>query len=94
MPSRVFRQLFIGRRRRLSYPPNSLWLQPPNARPSKFVPVYRRSDSTARSRAFFIERSEDLPESVLQRGIVEKEAEAAQSDVREHRVGLEVVGLD
>src|SRR3989442_4860532 len=39
-----------------------------------------------------MERSEDLLESLLERGIPEAKADPAQSDVREHGVGLEVVG--
>ena len=37
-------------------------------------------------------RAEDLLESLLERGILESETDSAQSDVREHGIGLEVVG--
>jgi hypothetical protein len=39
-----------------------------------------------------MERSEDLLESQLERGIPEPEAEPAQSDVREHGVGFQGIG--
>jgi hypothetical protein len=38
-----------------------------------------------------MERSEGLPDSLFERGVPEAEADPAQSDVREHRVGLDVV---
>jgi hypothetical protein len=39
-----------------------------------------------------MENSEDLLESLIERGIQEAETDPAQSDVREHGIGLEVVG--
>ncbi len=41
-----------------------------------------------------MECSEDLLKSLLERGILEAEPGSAQSDVREHGVGEEVVGQD
>src|SRR5688572_8394510 len=46
---------------------------------------------TGCSRPLLIESSEDLPESRIERGIQEAESDSAQSDVREHGVGMEVV---
>ena len=39
-----------------------------------------------------MKRFEDLPESLLERGIPEAKADPAQSNVREDGVGLHVVG--
>ena len=39
-----------------------------------------------------MESAKNLLESLLERGMSEAETDAAQSDVREHGIGLEVVG--
>jgi hypothetical protein len=41
-----------------------------------------------------MKRSESLLEALVERGIMEMEALPAQSNVREHGVGVEVVGED
>jgi hypothetical protein len=50
------------------------------------------ADREERGLALLIENADDLLESLLERGIEEAETDSAQSDVREHGIGQEVVG--
>src|SRR5580765_7027469 len=47
---------------------------------------------TGRDRALLMDRLEDLVESLFERGIPIAEADPAEPDVREHRVGAHIVG--